>query len=369
MVDKDSIKKLISIEQVYELLEFLGAEPEKKNENTLICKTICHNHPHEGSRKLYYYHNEDVEMGIFRCYTECSPATFDIFELIQKIKKGENYSLNKSIQYIIKFFQLENNISIEDDFLTSEILEDWKVLDKYKNLTNIEKKERKIEFKYYDDKILQFLPKPRILDWEKEGISAAAIKNHNICYNSESEAIVIPHYDIDNNLIGIRERTLIKENEIYGKYRPMLLNKKLYNHPLGFSLYNLNNSKNNIKNMKTVIVGEGEKFCLMYESYFGKENDISVAVCGSVLSNYQFNLLLSLGIEEMIIAFDKQFKEISDNEWQKWTKKLTDINNKYSPYVKVSFMFDKNNLLGYKMSPIDCGKETFLKLFKERVVL
>ena len=49
---------------------------------------------------------------------------------------------------------------------------------------------------------------------------------------------IIPHYDINNNLIGIRERTLIKENEVYGKYRPAYLNGKLYNHPLSFSLYN-----------------------------------------------------------------------------------------------------------------------------------
>lgn len=77
-----------------------------------------------------------------------------------------------------------------------------------------------------------------------------SITNHNICYNPSSQAIVIPHYDENGFLIGIRERTLIKENEIYGKYRPTYLNKQMYNHPLGFSLYNLNNSKNNIKILK-----------------------------------------------------------------------------------------------------------------------
>ena len=32
-------------------------------------------------------------------------------------------------------------------------------------------------------------------------------------------------------------------------------------------------------------------------------------------------------------------------------------------------MFDKNNLLDYKMSPIDNGKDIFLQLFKERVTI
>ena len=138
-------------------------------------------------------------------------------------------------------------------------------------------------------------------------------RNH-ICYNSSSQAIVIPHYDKDNNLIGIRERTLIKENETNGKYKPMILNGKMYNHPLFSNLYNLNNSKDNIKNIKKAIIFEGETSCLLYASYFGSENDISVAVCGSSLGSYQVQLLLDLGIEEMIIALDKQFQEIGDEE-------------------------------------------------------
>ena len=42
---------------------------------------------------------------------------------------------------------------------------------------------------------------------------------------------------------------------------------------------------------------------------------------------------------------------------------------KYGAYVQISFMFDKGNLLGYKDSPIDRGKDIFLKLFEERVTL
>jgi len=102
---------------------------------------------------------------------------------------------------------------------------------------------------------------------------------------------------------------------------------------------------------------------------FGIENDLSVAVCGSSLINYQVQLLLDLGVEEIIIAFDKQFKEIGDDEWKLWTKKLQELHKKYSPMIQISFMFDKWDLLGYKDSPIDCGKDIFMKLFKERIRL
>ena len=193
--------------------------------------------------------------------------------------------------------------------------------------------------------------------------------HRGIAYDPKNQGIVIPHYDINNQLVGIRERTLIKEEENFGKYRPAILNGVMYNHPLGFNLYNLNNSKDNIKIIKKVIVYEGEKSCLLYASYFGEENDISVACCGSSLITYQVKLLLSLGVKEIIVAFDKQFITIGDDEWKRWTKKLTDIHNKYGAYTQISFMFDRWDLLQYKSSPIDEGKDTFMELFKRRIIL
>ena len=114
-----------------------------------------------------------------------------------------------------------------------------------------------------------------------------------------------------------------------------------------------------------------EKSCLKYGSFFGIENDISVATCGSNLINYQVELLLSLGIQEIIIGFDRQYREIGDEEWKKWTRKLRQINDKYSSLVKISFLFDKSKegILDYKDSPIDKGKDVFLELFKYRVIL
>ena len=48
---------------------------------------------------------------------------------------------------------------------------------------------------------------------------------------------------------------------------------------------------------------------------------------------------------------------------------LTNIHNKYSKYVDISFIFDKEDLLPYKASPIDCGKDTFLYMYKKRIRL
>lgn len=357
-MDINEIKNNLSLNEVENLLSYFGAEPHRQN-NIIISRTICHC---GNSHKLFYYDNTKL----FRCYTDCGD-TFDIGELVIKVyhNEGKDIGLPQAVAFLKQFFNLIDNKS-QDFFGEENKLKDWQILNKY--IENSEEMNSKqiVELKKYDDTILKFLPKPRIISWEKEGITISAIKHHNICYNPSSQAIVIPHYDEDSNLIGIRERTLIKENEQYGKYRPMYLNRKIYNHPLGFSLYNLNNSKENIKKLGKAIIFEGEKSPLLYESYFGQENDISVAVCGSSLSKYQIKLLIAAGAKEICIAFDKQFQQIGDDEFKNWTKKLKDIYYKYNQYVNISFIFDKKNLLNYKDSPIDQGKEKFIILFKER---
>ena len=356
----EEIKNNLSLDQIEDLLTSLGGEPYRQNE-IIISRTICHCGE---SHKLFYYDNTKL----FRCYTECSEI-FDVFQLVIKVHEsaGTKMVLPQALSYILKFFNIR--MPGQQEFELLDDLADWKILNRYNKNDKEEKEKQIIELKIFDEQILKYLPRPHILPWENEGITKEVCDFHNICYNPSSQAIVIPHYNKDNELVGIRERTLIKENEQFGKYRPAYLNRKMYNHPLGFNLFNLNNSKDNIKRMKKAIVFEGEKSPLLYASYFGQENDITVACCGSSLSSYQIDLLKELGVDEIIIAFDKQFKDIGDDEWKGWTKKLKQIHQKYGSTVQISYLFDKQNLLGYKDSPIDCGKEKFLKLFKERVRL
>lgn len=104
-------------------------------------------------------------------------------------------------------------------------------------------------------------------------------------------------------------------------------------------------------------------------SYFGLENCIATACCGSSISYYHINTLIQTGAEEIIIALDRQFQNIGDLEFKKLTKHLMKINEKYSKYVSLSFIFDKNKITDYKDAPIDKGKDIFLKLYKERIIL
>lgn len=358
-----NLKSKLTLNQVYSFLTSIGADPILQEQNGIIVsRTRCHNDAHEGSYKLYYYDNSKL----FVCYTnDCGNGFLDIYHLADLVLNLNGYK--HGIHYIYNFFGEDTSFPKEKRLEAT--IKDWRILDRKKELLSLEQEEKEIiTLDEVDKTILKYYPTVRIKDWEDEGITFQVLLENGIKYDPVNQAILIPHYDKDNRLIGIRSRTLIKMNEIYGKYLPSILGGNHYNHPLSLNLYGLNKAKENIKKTKIAIVVEAEKSVLKYESFFGVENNLCVAICGSSFSNYQFNLLKEYGVEELIFGLDKDFQEIGDKDYLKLITKLEKIKNKYSKFIKVSFLFDKNNsLLGYKDSPLDKGKEVFEYLLKDRI--
>lgn len=362
--DKLKIREALTSENIFDLLQEWGGDPEQTAFG-FISATICHNQPGEGSRKLYYYENT----GLFKCYTGCDEY-FDPFQLVIKIANiqwKKEFDLNDAVRWIAQRFGFSGDQEEKED----SDLEDWKYLANYERIEDIEIKNNLIILKEYNKEILdRFNYNVKLTPWLNEGISQKVIDKAHIGFYPGGDQITIPHFDKDGRFIGLRGRTLCaEEGEKYGKYRPLRVNGETYNHPLGMNLYNFNNSKNNIGLIKKAIILEGEKSTLLYQSYFGIENDISVACCGSSVSNYQIQLLLEAGAEEIIIAFDRQFQEIGDDEFKHLKSNLLKLRNKYKNFATISFMFDKHMLTEYKSSPIDCGPQIFLQLFKERIIL
>lgn len=360
-IDKEKLREALSIEIVQELLDEFGGNSILKDDDTIVARTICHNHSDEdASHKMYYYDDSKL----FVCYTNC--GSFDVYDMLIKVieaQTGELITFPAALRFLNSRMGGEGYDFFEET-QKSSTLEMIQLLDRI--LGDSEEVTPKEQLKEYEAPTLKNMPQPRIKDWEDEGIDYETIKKFNIRFDPISTKIVIPHYDKNNRLVGIRGRALIyEEAERYGKYMPLYIQGKMYNHPLGFNLYGLNETKENIRRTKTAILFEAEKSVLLADMYM--DLNISAAVCGSNISNFQINELLELGVTEIIIAFDRQYKEYKDKECLEWMKKIKRLADRHKNYVSISVVFDTGNNLGYRDAPIDCGKEVFNELLKNRV--
>ena len=187
-------------------------------------------------------------------------------------------------------------------------------------------------------------------------------------YSTWQQKIIIPHFDVNNQLIGVRGRSLVDEDiELFGKYTPFKVGRRFYNHSLGQNLFGLNHNMKAIQTKRKIMLVEAEKSVFQTDTMFGEDN-FTVALCGSNLTDYQRGMILMLGVREVIIALDKQYEVVDSEECKKWAKHIKEkIIDKLSPYVIVTVLWDVNGLLDYKDSPTDKGKETLLQLMDNKI--
>lgn len=232
------------------------------------------------------------------------------------------------------------------------------------------KEKEKIELKIWDSKILNCFSRLYHRNWIDDGISITSMKRFGIRFSISNNQIIIPHHDIDSNLIGVRVRNLNEELVDQGKkYMPAYWNKQVLKHPTGAALYGLNVTKEHVKKYKTIILFESEKSVLQLDTMF-PEMSIGACISGSSLTNAQLDILGGLGIEEVIIAMDKEFNEIGSKEEQFYAEKIKNVFiNKLSPYYRTSVIWDTEGFLDEKDSPTDKGKEVFIKLLEQRIAI
>lgn len=175
--NKTEVREALTVDNIYDLLVEWGGEPEYTSFG-ILSSTICHNPAGEGSRKLYYYSNTDL----FHCYTGCEEPSFDIFELAIKVMKNQkhiDWELNDAVRYIA--FKFGVIASIENDDLTLKDVEDWKVLNNYDRIEQIEVKKYTVQLKEYDNSILdRFNYNVQLTPWLDEYISQEALAQARI---------------------------------------------------------------------------------------------------------------------------------------------------------------------------------------------
>lgn len=356
------VKKQLTDSDIIKLLAHLGSSnKDSSNTNELLFETICHKKKNEPKKyKLYYYKNSQR----FHCYNHCGNMG-DVFALVEQVLSIEK---KEAVKYVLKFFNIDTSISIieEEDYGFDEDLDsddDDIVYQSIKLEDVVIEPIKPIKRQEIMRGFLKYYPS----DWLREGITKESMDKYEIRYSVDKNAIVIPHHSSEGKIVGIRVRNL--ENyaiETFGKYTPMFHNNRLYNHKLGHNLYGLDKNKEAIKKFKKAIIFEGEKSVLLMDAIYGN-NSVAVAVCGSSFSRIQMKMLIDLGVQEIILAFDKQYSNHEEEE--KWSKKVERIVKPLLEHgVKVSKIWDdlENGLLEHKMSPIDKGKEVYDKLVRNR---
>ncbi len=342
----EKVKSSLSKEDIIQILHDLGATTFTESGETIRFRSICHNMKEEdGDYNLAYY----PETYSFYCFSSCG-THYDIFSLIVKRSEvvGNPITMREAFQMVVN---KANLVDVGNGEGYNPIRGKYEV----KHIG---------ELGVYNEKVLNVFEEYYTAEWLDDGISAEVMKRFNILYSPLENSVIIPHYNSDNELVGIRSRLLDKElAEKYGKYMPTSIEGKLYRHPLGFNLYGLNTNKNNISRIGMAIIAEGEKSVLQAETFLGRENNVVCAACGSNINKWQImKLIKDCTVQEIVIAFDKE-----NDEDGKYYSKLFALCKKYSPYCNFSFIYDTGGLLGEKESPFDKGAEVFYELIDKRI--
>ena len=349
------LKEKLTVDDIKTLLELMEAEIYYEDDSAIITNTICH---HGSKPKLYFYKDSMS----FHCYTEC--GQMDIITLVQKYLDLEENEIYKAIKWICNKLNIEINVGFGNNKSNVNTLSDWEFINRYKKQN---KKENIIELKTYDENIMKIFQDIYVSEWIDDGISEETMKKYNIKYSTCQQKIIIPHYDVNDNLIGVRTIAMLDEDIAFAKYAPLRIGDKWYNHQLGYNLFGLNQNIETIKRKRKLMIVEAEKSVLQSDTMFGEDN-FTVALCGSNMSNFQKDMILSLGLREVIVALDRQYEKLGNEEHNKWVEHIKkNIILPLVPYVNINIIWDTNNLLDYKDSPTDKGKDILLKLMENKI--
>lgn len=362
-MDRDELLKLYSVEDVTELLMEMGSNPPlHDNQGNLIFTTVCH---HGDNQKLYYYPNSQW----FTCYTGCgSLSLYDVVSNHFGIEFKDAYRMladRKGVNVHRRRVGLhKERMEIDDlDFLKRHL---------YKP------KKSTTELPAYNECVLNIFDLEYPLDWYEEGITPEVAEYFDIRYCHSQNKAVIPHRDIKGSLVGIRARSYNKWDVANGrKYMPITVQGTTYRYPMHFNLYGIYENQENIKRIRKAIIFESEKSVMLYASMYGQDNNIALALGGMNLSLYQRDMLLNLGVEEIIFCLDKEYsEEMYENKESKqfkqmisYFKKLKKMTGYFINYCSVSVVMTWDDRLELKDAPIDKGQEVFEELISERYLI
>jgi len=304
------------------LIDLGCQEVSRKGDNVYCC---CPMHENSDNPTSFLFKN-----GFGYCYTVCN-RKYDIFNIVQKMK---SCSFAEAVDYLSAKVGLEIEYQVLSDYGGNENREFLKSLKKLKKPSS--------DVKFLDKSLLEeFIPSLHT-SLRKAGYNDKTKDYFNLRYAMNgffSNRIIIPVYDIDENLITIAGRSTINDDKEKYKFLP--------DTDKNATLYNINNAMTYVEILREVFLVEGYKSVWrLYQWGYGNV----VACMGSKVSDEQKKLLLSMASKIYVIGdYDSAGIELN--------KSVKRILGKYCDVEVIDL-----GLVGglpVKSSPADITKEQF----------
>lgn len=351
MIDITQLKSRLTPDDIIAIMDSLDTPLYRADEQNCVFYSSCHhpNDPLGHKPRLWYY----IESRSFYCWV-CH-FSGDIIAIVQHLR---HCNFNQAIAHICNLLHIEAVEYKQDDSF-----DNWQVMRRWLPNADIEHTE---PLPKYDKRVLSLFDHLYPQDWVEYGISKDTLDKFGIGWYGRLGAISIPVM-FDNELVGIRGRFTRKQDTAKGKYKPLTtLDGTTYKFPTGSCFYGYDQNKAAIQRSKTVMLFESEKSVLKAPTY-GIDN--SLAVFGSNVSKRQIELLVNLGVNDVILAFDSDYQRVGDDEFKYFVAKMKKIIVKLKPYFSVSLIYNNQGYDGYKFSPVDFTRAQFDRLYESKVTV
>ena len=312
----------------------------------------------KGSPKLYFYKDSKIYFG----YT--SSRSYDIISLVQTrlTLLGKQCSFIDACNFILEKTGLDPTKVYKP--ISNGYVYDWSNLERF-----IRVRKYGNQLSEYNRNIIDTLPPLYPQAWIDEGISEETMDKYQIRYYERCNQTVIPCFDDEARLVGVRVRNWDKDRVEQAKYMPLVtLDGQCYKFNTNQVFYGINYNKPEIERTGKVIIVESEKAVMKLDTYMGEHN-IALGMYGSNLGIQRRNQLLKMGVNTVSYVVDNDFIGQDDEFFKQWREKIRHFIKLWDGFCRVEIVWDNLGLLGPKENATDRTKEVWEQLWENREII
>ena len=358
-IDVKKLKKSLSLAHHKQIMQALGIPSYSENSTQIIYYTGDKNvDPYKGSPKLYFYKDTSIYVGM------TAGRSYDIISLVQTrlALLKQPCSFLDACQFILDTTNINpdsiSRIKKEDHVYDWSNLERFIRVRKYGN-----------QLSEYNRNIIDTLPPLYPQAWIDEGISEETMDKYQIRYYERCNQTVIPCFDDEARLVGVRVRNWDKDRVEQAKYMPLVtLDGQCYKFNTNQVFYGINYNKPEIERTGKVIIVESEKAVMKLDTYMGRHN-IALGMYGSNLGIQRRNQLLKMGVNTVSYVVDNDFIGQDDEFFEQWREKIRHFIKLWDGFCRVEIVWDNLGLLGPKENATDRTKEIWEQLWENREII